>query len=194
MSQDSNAPDSNAPNSNAPLSGAIVPPNRSRRTGWIVALVIAAGLTGAAATTAFSHGPGFGPGYWHARFMGGPLDPAQIEDRADRIVRHVAIEIDATTDQQDKLRVLVKGVVKDLVPMRDRAQAARMRARDLLTQQNIDRAEIERFRTEQVALADAFSKRVAQALGEAAEILTPEQRRKLADRLPPQGAGSRWNR
>jgi periplasmic protein CpxP/Spy len=191
---DSNAPDSNAPDSNAPLSGAIVPPNRSRRTGWIVALVIAAGLTGAAATTAFSHGPGFGPGHWHARFMGGPLDSAQIEDRADRMVRHVAIEIDATTDQQDKLRAVVKAAVRDLVPMRDKAQAARARARELLTQQSVDRAEIERFRTEQVALADAFSKRVAQVIGDTAEILTPEQRRKLADRLPPHGAGSRWNR
>jgi protein CpxP len=180
--------------SNAPLSGAIVPPNRSRRTGWIVAAVIAAGLTGAAVTTAFSQGPGFGPGRWHVNFMGGPLDPAQIEDRADRMVRHVAIEIDATTDQQEKLRALVKGAVKDLVPMRDKAQAARAKARELLTKQTIDRTEIERFRTEQVALADAFSKRVAQAIGDAAEILTPEQRRKLSDRLPPPGAGPRWNR
>jgi protein CpxP len=178
--------------SNAPLSGTIVPPNRSRRTAWIVALVIAAGLTGAAATTALSQGPGFGPGRWHVHFMG-PLDPAHIEDHADRMVRHVAIEIDATTDQQDKLRALVKAAVKDLVPMRDKAQAARARARDLLTQQTVDRTEIERFRTEQVALAEAFSKRVAQAIGDAAEILTPEQRRKLADRLPP-GAGPRWNR
>ena len=180
--------------SNAPLSGAIVPPNRSRRTAWIVALVVAAGLTGAAATSAFSQGPGFGPGRWHVHFMGGPLDPAQVEDRADRMVRHVAIEIDATTDQQDKLRALVKAAVKDLVPMRDKARAARARARDLLTQQTVDRAEIERFRTEQMALADAFSKRVAQAIGDASEILTPEQRRKLADRLPPPGAGPRWNR
>jgi Spy/CpxP family protein refolding chaperone len=183
--------------SNAPLSGTIVPPNRSRRTGWVVAAVIAAGLTGAAVTTAFSQGPGFGhgfgPGRWHVHFMG-PLDPAQIEDHADRMVRHVAIEIDATADQQDKLRALVKGTVKDLVPMRDKTQAARAKARELLTQQAIDRAEIERFRTEQVALADAFSKRVTLAIGDAAEILTPEQRRKLADRLPPPGAGPRWNR
>ena len=183
--------------SNTPLSGTIVPPSRGRRTGWIVAAVIAAGLTGAAASTALSQGMGFGPGFghghWHARFMGGPLDPAQIEDRADRMVRHVAIEIDATTEQQDKLRAVVKGAVKDLLPMRDKAQAARAKARELLTQQTIDRAEIERFRTEHVALADAFSKRVAQAIGDAAEILTPEQRRKLADRLPP-GAGPHWNR
>jgi len=180
---------------NTPLSGTIVPPNRGRRTGWIVAAVIAAGLTGAAATTALSQGMGFGPGHWHARFMGGMLDPAMIEDRADRMVRHVAIEIDATTEQQDKLRALVKGAVKDLVPMRAKAQAARAKARELLTQQTVDRAEIERFRTEQIAVADAFSKRVAQAVGEAAEILTPEQRRKLADRLPPQGGpGPHWNR
>ena len=48
-------------------------------------------------------------------------------------------------------------------------------------------AEIERLRTEQVALVDTFSKRVAQALGDAGEVLNPEQRRKLADRLPPPG-------
>ena len=82
-------------NPNTPVSGTVLPRSRSRRTGWIVAMVIAAGLTGAAATSAFSHGPGFGhgfghgfgPGGWHGRFMGGPLDAAQIEDRADRMVR-----------------------------------------------------------------------------------------------------------
>src|SRR5215212_5327172 len=117
---------------NVPASGTIVPPSRSRRTGWIVAAVIAAGLTGAAATSALSQGPGFGSGFghgrWHVHFMG-PLDPAHIEDHADRMVRHVAIEIDATTDQQDKLRAVVKAAVKDLVPMRDKAQAARAKAR-----------------------------------------------------------------
>jgi len=193
-------------NPDTPVSGTVLPRSRSRRTGWIVAMVIAAGLTGAAATSAFSHGPGFGhgfghgfgPGGWHGRFMGGPLDAAQIEDRADRMVRHVAIEIDATAEQQDKLRALVKGAVKDLVPMRDKARDARAKARGLLTQDKVDRAEIEKFRAEQLALADAFSKRVSQAIGEAAEILTPEQRRKLADRLPPggfgPGSGPRWNR
>jgi periplasmic protein CpxP/Spy len=189
-------------NPNTPLSGTILPPSRGRRTGWIVAAVIAAGLTGAAASSALSHGLGFGPGGWHGRFMGGAFDPKQIEDRADRIVRHVAIEIDATNDQQEKLRNVVRTAVRDILPMREKTQAARMRARELLTQDKVDRAEIEKFRTEQAALADVFSKRVAQAIGDAAEILTPEQRRKIADRLPPPGRGfgpgfgpgSHWNR
>lgn len=179
----------------APVSGTVLPRSRGRRTGWIVAALIAAGLSGAAASSALSHGfgfgpGGFGPGGWHGRFMGGPLDPKQIEDRADRMVRHVAIEIDATNDQQEKLRNVMRGAVKDILPMREKAHAARARARELLTQDKIDRAEIEKFRTEQAQLADAFSKRVAQAIGDAAEILTPEQRRKIADRLPPPGRGA----
>ncbi len=195
---------------NIPISGTVLPRSRSRRTGWIVAAVIAAGLTGAAASSALSHGFGFGPGGWHGgwhsgwhgRFMGGPLDPKQIEDRADRAARHIAIEIDATNDQQEKLRNVVRNAVRDILPMREKTQAARVRARELLTQDKIDRAEIEKFRTDQAALADAFSKRVAQAIGDAAEILTPEQRRKIADRLPPPGRGpgsgfgpgQHWNR
>ena len=53
----------------------------------------------------------------------------------------------------------------------------------LLTQPTVDRAAIETLRTEQLALADAASKRFAQALGDTAEVLTPEQRRKIDDRL-----------
>jgi protein CpxP len=170
-----------------------------RRTALLVVLVLAAGLTGAAITNAFSRGPGFGPGFgpghWHGGMMGGSFDPAQAEDRADRMVRHMAIELDATDAQQDKLRAVVKAAVKDLIPLREKAQSARLKARELLTQPTIDRAEIEKFRTEQIALADTFTKRVSQAIGDAAEILTPDQRRKLNDRLPPMGGPGRgWNR
>ena len=67
--------------------------------------------------------------------------------------------------------------------MREKAQSARQRGRELLTQPTVDRAAIEALRAEQMALADAASKRFAQALGDAAEVLTPEQRRKLDDAL-----------
>jgi protein CpxP len=172
---------------------------RGRGAALIVVLVLAAGLTGAAITSAFSRGPGFGPGFgpghWHGGVMGGSFDPAQAEDRADRMVRHMAIELDATDAQQDKLRAVVKAAVKDLIPLREKAQSARLKARELLTQPTIDRAEIEKFRTEQIALADTFTKRVSQAIGDTAEILTPDQRRKLSDRLPPMGGpGHPWNR
>jgi periplasmic protein CpxP/Spy len=170
------------------------PRRRGLRPTWIIVLVAAAGLTGAVASTAFSQGfgPGlvhhFGPGYWRGGMMGQTFNPAQAEERADRMVRHVAIELDATNDQTDKLRSIVRSAVHDIVPMRDRVLATRTQARVLLTEPTINRAEIERLRTEQVALVDTFSKRVAQALGDAGEVLNPDQRRKLADRLPPPGS------
>jgi periplasmic protein CpxP/Spy len=185
----------NTPN---PPSGGPQPSARHRgrgRTAFLVLLVaLAAGLTGVYATNAISQGHGFGP--WHGRgFMMGQMDPAQIEDRADRMVRHLAVEIDATADQQEKLRALVKATVKDILPMREKAQAARQRGRELFTQANLDRTAIEAFRSEQMALADAFSRRIAQALGDAATILTPEQRRKIGEMLPPhQGYWRGWHR
>jgi Spy/CpxP family protein refolding chaperone len=166
-------------------SGDRVPtPAKPRRRWLLVAVVaVAAALTGAAATHAFSQG-GFGPPRWSPPgFMGfgGRFDPAQAEERVDRLMRHLAIEIDATAQQQDKLRTIARAAVKDLIPMREKAMAARERAPSLLTQPTIDRAAIEAFRVEQLALADAASKRIAQALADAADVLSPEQRRKIEE-------------
>lgn len=162
-------------------------PNREatprRRRRWLipVALVAVAAVAGAAASQAVG---GHGPGYWHGRgFMHGEFDPARAEDRADRMIRHLAVEVDATREQEEKLRALARSAVKDLLPMREQARAARERARSLLTQPTLDRAAIEAFRTEQMALMDAASRRIAQALADAAEVLTPEQRQKLDERL-----------
>lgn len=159
---------------------AAIPPRQRRGRRWLFVSTIAltAALTGAVASRAISQQHWHGPG-----FMGGAFDPARVEDGADRAVRHVAIEIDATSEQQEKLRGIVKGAVKDLLPMREKALSARQRGRVLLTQPSVDRVAIEALRTEQLGLADAASKRFTQALGDVAEVLTPEQRRKIDDRL-----------
>src|SRR2546423_13585695 len=151
---------------NVTNAGIPAPARRRRGRAALLALVLALGV----GTTAFFAGqafsqPGFGPfghGGWHGRgFMMGQIDPAQIEDRADRMVRHLAIEVDATTEQQERLRAVAKSAVRDLLPMREKAQQARQRGRELLTQTTIDRAAIEAFRAEQIAQVDAISNRVA---------------------------------
>src|SRR3954462_3796050 len=83
----------------------ITPPPRRRglRPAWVVVLVAAAGLTGAVVTASSQvFGPGFGHhfGHGHGGMMG--FDPAQAEERAERMVRHLAIELDATNEQADK--------------------------------------------------------------------------------------------
>jgi periplasmic protein CpxP/Spy len=159
--------------------------HRGRTAAVILIVALAGGLVGAFATTSFSQG--FGPP-WHMTVrgpFGGPLTTEQMVDRADRLVRHVAIELDANADQQAKLEAIVKSAVTDLAPMRDKIRTTRQKVRELLTASTVDRTAIEALRAEQVATVDAVSRRIAQAVGDAAEVLTSDQRRKLGEMLPP---------
>jgi periplasmic protein CpxP/Spy len=165
-------------------------PGRARRLLLILLTVVTAGLGGAAVATAMGNGPGFGHfghgfgGPWHGRGMMGMMDPAAIEERADKAVRHLAIEVNASGEQQDKLRAIMKTTVRELLPMRERMRSGHEQIRALLTQPTVDRAAVEKFRAEHLTLAEAFSKRVAQSITEAAEVLTPEQRRQISERIP----------
>ena len=162
------------------------PTNRRGRGSTILiallAMALVASLTGNILSTAF--GQGFG---WHRFGMrdggmfGGPLTPAQMDERIDRMTKHMAIELDATADQQAKIASIAKAAAADLRAMREKMQAARSQAVALLTASTIDRTAIERLRAEQIALTESASKRIAQALADAAEVLNPDQRRKVAD-------------
>jgi protein CpxP len=158
---------------------------RSLRGRFLLALVavaLVAGLTGNILSVAFGQGGGWHHIGWHDRgFFGGPPSPAQIDDRIDRMTKHMAIELDATADQQVKVATIAKAAVADLRPLHEKAHAARAQAVTLLTAPTIDRSAIERLRAEQIGLAETASKRIAQALADVADVLSPEQRRKLAD-------------
>jgi len=53
----------------------------------------------------------------------------------------------------------------------------------LLAAPTIDRAALEQVRVAQMQSADARSRRTLQAMADAAEVLTPEQRAKAAERM-----------
>jgi periplasmic protein CpxP/Spy len=135
-------------------------------------------------------GPPFGHpfGGWDSLLPNSVIE-AFVDARADRMIRHLAVEIDATNEQQEKLKAIVHATVKDVLPVRDKMLAARATARELLTQPTIDRAAIEKLRAEQIATHEAVSKQIVQAVADAADTLTPEQRRKIIDMLPPGGPG-----
>ena len=175
--------------------------NRSGRRGMLVialvAVALVAGLAGNMLSTAF--GQGFA---WHhfgmrdGGMFGGPLTPAQIDDRIDRMTKHMAIELDASPDQQTKIASIAKAAVNDLRPLHEKAHAARGQAVALLTAPTIDRSAIERLRVEEIGLAETASKRIAQAVADASEVLNPDQRRKVADWVAMFDGGpwARWHR
>ena len=86
--------------------------------------------------------------------MGGPMGHGFSPERADRMVRHLAVELDASADQQAKLQAIVKAAAGDIVPMHEKVLAARQQARALLTAPTVDRGAIEKLRAEQIATMD----------------------------------------
>jgi Spy/CpxP family protein refolding chaperone len=120
----------------------------------------------------------------HMGMMRGDMgDPAQMGEHIERMVGHLAVEIDATPEQESKLAEIAKAAAAELVPLRQQWREARTDAIALLTAPTVDRAAIEQFRAAQLQLADTASKELAEALADAAEVLTPEQRQALAERM-----------
>lgn len=163
-----------------------------RRRGRLMPMIMVALLgigAGVFASKAMSHGAPWGFHHHHAGGfmrvggMMGPLDAADVEDRAGRMARHLAVEIDASKEQTDKLSGIAKAAAKDMLPLREKIAEARKQGLDLMGGASIDRMAMEKLRAEQMANIEAVSKRLTQALADAGEVMTPEQRKKLAERV-----------
>jgi Spy/CpxP family protein refolding chaperone len=160
------------------------------RRGFGYAALIGAAIVGLVggglATSAMGHG-GFGPRHWgggpggwgHHR-MHGPATPEQAKEHAAHMVDHFARHVDVTPEQKQKLTAIAESLATDIQPLHAKMEAARKRGIEILRQPTIDRAAVEAFRAEQIASADEASKRLAQALADAADVLTPAQRAKVA--------------
>lgn len=152
-----------------------------RRGKWkIAALVLVSAFAGAAAAGVMHH--------WHMRhafgMFAGPIDPAEVDRRVEHMTDRLAGEVSATPEQREKLTTIAKSAAHDMLPMRDAIRQAHIRARDLLAAPSIDRDAIEKLRSEESANFDTVSKRLSAALADAAEVLTPDQRRELEKRMP----------
>ena len=162
-----------------------------KRRGFFKRAAIATLIGGIAAGIgfkAFAQGNSCG---WHGcGYAAGPLDPAAVDQHLDRALKHLYVEIDATDEQKQRLEPIVKQAVKDLLPVREKARAARKQAVEILSAERIDRGAIEALRAEHLQLAEQASKRFTQALADVAEVLTPAQRKQLAERM--ETFGRRW--
>jgi len=157
-----------------PQSQPAAAPRRRRR--WLFALLIGvAGLFGFAAGRVHSSP------WWH---WGGHhfLDAEDIgfivQHRVDRMLKSV----DATSEQRDKIDAIVKAAVNNLMAMRKERSERREKILAIMKADTVDRPALEALRAQQLAVAEAASKRIVQAVGDAAEVLKPEQRRQLAER------------
>ncbi len=152
-----------------PASSATPSPRRRFFRRAAIATLLAGAATGIG-VKAFAHGP-------HGWHRGGFMDDP------DRMLKHLYVEIDATDAQKQQLAPIVKAAAGDLLPLRTRMHEARRQAVELLSRDLVDRAALEALRVDQLRLAEQASQRFVQALADVADVLTPVQRRELAERI-----------
>lgn len=125
----------------------------------------------------FGHGPG--PGGWSGM---ADVDPATQARRIDAMVAFALADVDATPEQKDRIATIMKAASNDLQASRKQHMQARRQSIELLTAATIDRAQLEKLRVDQMQLGESASRRMLQAMIDCAEVLTPEQRAKVAER------------
>ncbi len=162
-----------------------------RPRGWLgVLALLALGLAAAAAAAPSGllaharHGHGFfrHGGSDHGFFRHGAHGHgghALGEEHIARGVRHLLEEADASDAQTEAVTAIVTAAAADLRALHD-AQTGHREAfgAALLA---ADRAALEVQRAEALAALEGASERVVAALADAAEVLTPEQRQRLAE-------------
>jgi protein CpxP len=100
---------------------------------------------------------------------------AMMEGHVDKMLAAV----DATPDQKARVHEILKGAMQSMGPLHERLASAHVELHQLLIAPTIDRAALEHLRAEKMADVDQASRTLVQALGDAAEVLTPEQRAKV---------------
>ena len=140
-------------------------------------LAIAAGGAGAAGTALAGHGGAMEMMHNMAGHHGG-MDPAAMEARLDQ---HIAELVpDATAEQKARLKAIAGRAHADMDAVHRQLRDAHGRAHALLLGPTVDRAGLEAIRAEQLRQLAAASRRLVDAIADAAEVLTPEQRQRAA--------------
>lgn len=158
-----------------------------RRRGFVAGLVLGtlgAGLLGFAigATTPVANAA-LGAIGRHDFGHDGPPTPEEAREHAGWFVGFALHRLEATPDQEERVQKIVGDAIDEVFPVVTRHHANRDALHLILLAPTIDRAAIEKLRSEEMALADSLSRIVADTVADTAEVLTTEQRTALVEHL-----------
>ena len=89
-------------------------------------------------------------------------------------------EVEASDDQRNQVHAIVKAAVAELQEVRSLKREIRRDLIAVLTEETIDRNELELLRQRKMKTVDRMSQRTLAALADAADVLTHAQRQELA--------------
>jgi len=141
------------------LAGAFV-------AGGVILPLVAASAQDAAPGGAMHHMMGHGHGDMHAMAM------AHVSKMLD--------EVGASADQKSRVEAILHAGLAPMADLHRGMAQTHASLHAILTAPTIDRAALEQLRAAQIARIDEASRTLTKAIADAAEVLTPEQRAKLA--------------
>lgn len=143
----------------------------------LVALISAASLPAMAQPMGMPGGAGMHGGAGGHGGHGGP--GRGMMGMSERMLDAVK----ATPEQRTQIKQIMDAARKDMQSQHEARKALQGEAAKLFTQPNVDANAVEALRQKQMAQHDQASKRMMQAMLDASRVLTPEQRKQLADRM-----------
>jgi periplasmic protein CpxP/Spy len=155
-------------------------PSRPRRR-WGRRLLAAILLIGLGGVGGFAFGTHTAAAmFWHGMDRA-RLDPEATARRVEHRVNWVLSRAGADAEQKAKVSAIAKSAVMDISKLGLSPRETHEKFLALLRADTIDPQALEALRVEQAGKWDAVSKRIVQAVTEAAPILTAEQRRALTE-------------
>jgi Spy/CpxP family protein refolding chaperone len=137
-------------------------------------VALAGVLAQSALAAPFGHGGHGGPD----GLAGGPGLLMAPPHHVDRLLASV----NASAEQRTQIRQILQLARDDLKPLHDAGRKLREQAQALFAQPTLDAAAAEVLRQQLLAQHDQASKRMLQAMLDVSHVLTPEQRKNLAER------------
>jgi len=146
--------------------------------------VLALALAGTGGAALWAHA---GP-QTHASPMGTAFDHGDIERHMAQMARHLD-EIGASAQQKARIEALLKGAEDDFGVVHEGMRQDHEALVAALMQEPVDRAALEQVRKSHLQMADVASQRKFALIADVAAVLTPEQRKALAERAKQHHAG-----
>jgi Spy/CpxP family protein refolding chaperone len=147
-------------------------PKAARLFGGAVLVAVLGGAT----LTAWAQGGPGGPGmHGGPAMMGLPMHGRMLDRMLD--------SVSATADQRTQIKQIAVAAAADLKGQRDAGRALRQQAATLFAQPVVDAKAAEALRQQMLVQHDKASSRMLQAMLDVSRVLTPEQRKTLADRM-----------
>ncbi len=104
-------------------------------------------------------------------------------DRASKVAMHMLDDVDASDEQRAQVKGIIETHSATLNSLRESGRKLHEETRALLSAPTIDRSAIENLRQQKIASMDQTSREMTTMLADIAEVLTPEQRKQLAENM-----------